>query len=133
MRPCRRSKPSKRPRPKGRLKPTPRPASTGAKRPKKGRRAKAAKREVRSDHKPGSALEREVQRLRRAQGRLERRLTAAVQEIGTLRQFEMRAQALESELARRAAEIAELRREREERSRKAGNLLGGASISSTPS
>jgi lipopolysaccharide biosynthesis protein len=74
-----------------------------------------------------------VQRLRRAQSRLERRLTAAVQEIGMLRQFEMRAQALESELARRAAEIAELRREREERSRKAGNPLGGASIVSTPS
>ncbi len=50
-----------------------------------------------------------------------------------LRQFEMRAQALEAEVARRDAEIAELRRERDERSRKAENLLGGASISSTPS
>ena len=138
MRPPRRNKSSKRPqskrsRAKRRLKPTPRRASTPTKRPKKGRRATTAKPEVRSDRKPGSALEREVQRLRRAQSRLERRLTAAVQEIGMLRQFEMRAQALESELARRAAEIAELRREREERSRKAGNPLGGASIASTPS
>ena len=133
MRPRRRNKSSKRPRPKRRLKPTPRGASTRPRRPKKGRRATTAKREVRSDRKPGSALEREVQRLRRAQSRLERRLTAAVQEIGTLRQFEMRAQALESELARRDAEITKLHREREERSRKAGSPLGDASISSAPS
>jgi hypothetical protein len=44
-------------------------------------------------------LEREVRRLRSARGRLERRLTAAVQEIGMLRQFEVRAQMLENELA----------------------------------
>jgi hypothetical protein len=87
----------------------------------------------RSDHKSASALEREVHRLRQARGRLERRLTAAVQEIGVLRQFDTRVQALEAEVARRDAEIAELRRERNERSREAGIPLGEGSIPSTPS
>src|SRR6516225_8707051 len=102
MRPRCRSKSSKRPMPKRRLKPTPRHT---AKRPKKtsraskATRAKAATRKVRSDRKPGSALEREVHRLRQARGRLERRLTEAVQEIGTLRQFEIRVQALQAEIA----------------------------------
>jgi hypothetical protein len=56
-----------------------------------------------------------------------------VQEIGVLRQLDSRVQALEAEVARRDAEIAALRRERNERSREAGFLLGEGSIPSTPS
>jgi hypothetical protein len=56
-----------------------------------------------------------------------------VQEIGVLRQLDTRVQALEAEVARRDAEITELRRERSERSRDAGILLGEGSIPSTPS
>jgi len=73
-----------------------------------------------------ASLERDVRRLRSARRQLERRLTAAVQEIGTIRQFEIRAQVLESELAKRDAEIDRLRTEREEQ------LGGTASIVSTP-
>jgi len=72
-----------------------------------------------------ASLEHDVRRLRSARRQLEKRLTAAVQEIGTIRQFEIRAQVLESELAKRDAEIGRLRTEREEQ-------LGGASIVSTP-
>jgi hypothetical protein len=113
------------------LNPIPRPKQ--AERAKEATGAKAAKRKVRSGRKPGSALEREVHRLRQARGRLERRLTEAVQEIGMLRQFETRVQALQAEVGRRDAEIAELRRERDERSRKSGSLLREGSIPTTPS
>jgi len=64
--------------------------------------------------------------LRMARGKLEHRLTAAVQEIGTLRHFELRVQALERQLQARDAEISRLRQEGEER-------LSGASIVATPS
>jgi hypothetical protein len=43
--------------------------------------------------------------------RLEQRLTEAVQEIGTLRQFELRARALEGALEKREEELAATRRE----------------------
>jgi chromosome segregation ATPase len=75
---------------------------------------------ARSQDRPAIAeLEREIRRLRAARSHLERRLTAAVQEIGTLRQFELRAQALE-------AELASVRGEHDGR-------LGGAMIVSAPS
>jgi hypothetical protein len=65
-------------------------------------------------------FEREIRRLRSARSKLERRLTAAVQEIGTLRQFELRATMLEGELQK-------LRRETEERIRTLESNPGGAS------
>jgi hypothetical protein len=85
------------------------------------------------DSKTALALEREVRRLRLARSRLERRLTATVQEIGMLRQFEIRARRLEAELARRDVEIERLRRERDERSREIEIRAAGASLPSTPS
>lgn len=62
----------------------------------------------RADRQALDALENQVQRLRAARGRLERRLTAAVQEIGALRQFELRVRILEADLAGRDREIARL-------------------------
>jgi hypothetical protein len=59
-----------------------------------------------------AAVERELRRLRRARSRLERQLTAAVQEIGILRQYEWRTAALEKEVRRRDDEIARLRDQR---------------------
>ena len=56
-----------------------------------------------------------MRRLRSARRRLEQRLTAAVQEIGMLRTFEMRAQMLENELAKRDVELSRLRAEMSER------------------
>ena len=50
-----------------------------------------------------------------ARGKLEHRLTAAVQEIGTLRQFELRVQMLERELQARDEEISRLRHQGDER------------------
>lgn len=55
------------------------------------------------------ALERKVRRLGAARRTLEQRLTAAVQEIGTLRHFELRVSQLEEEIRRRDAELAALR------------------------
>ena len=78
------------------------------------------------DHRAVEALEKQVRSLRMARGKLEHRLTAAVQEIGTLRHFELRVQALERQLQARDAEISRLRQEGEER-------LSGASIVATPS
>jgi hypothetical protein len=72
------------------------------------------------------ALERQVRSLRMARGKLERRLTAAVQEIGTLRHFELRVQILERQLQARDEEISHLRHQGDER-------LGGASIVGAPS
>ncbi|MEA2625878.1 MAG: hypothetical protein QOD06_1923 [Candidatus Binatota bacterium] len=60
-----------------------------------------------------ASIERELRRLRRARSRLERQLTAAVQEIGILRQYEWRTAALEKEVRRRDDEIARLRDQRE--------------------
>jgi hypothetical protein len=57
-------------------------------------------------------------------GRLERRLTAAVQEIGTLRNFELRVGILERQLRARDEEISRFRQERDER-------LGGPPIASS--
>ncbi len=54
-------------------------------------------------------LELKIRRLATARRKLEKRLTAAVQEIGTLRTFELRAAMLEAELGKRDAELAQLR------------------------
>lgn len=88
---------------------------------------------MRLDRQAFEALQKQVRRLRSARSRLERRLTAAVQEIGMLRQFELRVQMLEADLARRDQEIARLRREGEERAREGESRPGGASIVSAPS
>ena len=125
----RREKPSSRRTPKRKPKPKPRPAPKGTKRAKHPARTKRPlqkKRTKRSNRQTVDALERQVRRLGLARGKLERRLTAAVQEIGTLRQFEIRAQVLQAELARRDAEIEQLRREREERLRAFESRLGAA-------
>jgi predicted nucleic acid-binding Zn-ribbon protein len=132
MKPRRRGKSSKRPAPKRRERPSLRRAPKRAQAPRKTKRTKRAKSTASADRKAIAALEREIRRLRLARGRLERSLTAAVQEIGMLRQFEIRAQALEAELSRRDGLIAELRRERDERVREIDGL-GGTSIASTPS
>lgn len=79
--------------------------SVASKAPRRKRRAPraaatAVRNRSRSEDRRGIAeLEREIRSLRSARSYLERRLTAAVQEIGMLRQFELRAQALETELA----------------------------------
>lgn len=59
----------------------------------------------------------EIRRLRSQRARLEKRLTAVVQEIGILRQYEMRARMLEAEVERKKVEIGALRHEYEERIR----------------
>jgi len=96
-----------------------------AKKATKKRVAAPAKARSAIDREALAAAEGEVRRLRAARRRLEQRLTAAVQEIGTLRTFELRAQMLENELAKRDAELSRLRTEISDR-------LGGASIVSTP-
>ena len=87
--------------------------------------------------KPGRAaqqeeLERELRRLRAARAKLERRLTAAVQEIGTLRQWEIRATMLEGQLQKREQELVRLRQESEERIRELQSRLGGAAAAPAP-
>ena len=62
----------------------------------------------------------EVRKLRSARRNLEKQLTAAVQEIGLLRQYELKTKILESELEKRTAEVEELRRRAAERPREAG-------------
>ena len=103
-------------------------------RPKRARAATTKKKPVAARAKPRAkpidrealaAAEAEVRRLRSTRRRLEQRLTAAVQEIGTLRTFELRAQMLENELAKRDLELSRLRAENADR-------LGGASIVSAP-
>jgi len=79
------------------------------------------------------SLQKEVRRLRAARGKLERRLTSAVQEIGILRQLEFRIQSLENDLDKRDQEIARLRLERADQLNQLELRLGGASIVSTPS
>ena len=134
MKPRRREKVSNRRTPKRKPKPNPRPRLKRVKSAKAAWRVKGAKlaQRVSLDRKTALALEREVRRLRLARGRLERRLTATVQEIGMLRQFEIRARGLEAELARRDAEIEQLRRERDERLRETEIRIAGASSASTP-
>jgi DNA-binding XRE family transcriptional regulator len=134
MKPRRREKASNRRTPKRKPKPNPRPRLKRVKSAKAAKRVKRAKlaQRVSLDRKTALALEREVRRLRLARGRLERRLTATVQEIGMLRQFEIRARGLEAELARRDAEIEQLRRERDERLRETEIRIAGASSASTP-
>ena len=130
MKPRRREKASNRRTPKRKPKPNPRPRLKRVKSAKAAKRVKGAKlaQRVSLDRKTALALEREVRRLRLARGRLERRLTATVQEIGMLRQFEIRAKGL----ARRDAEIEQLRRERDERLRETEIRIAGASSASTP-
>jgi len=77
-------------------------------------------------------LERELRRLRAARAKLERRLTAAVQEIGTLRQWEIRATMLEGQLQKREQELVRLRQESEERIRELQSRLGGAAAAPAP-
>ncbi len=113
-----------------------RPAKTATKaraHPAGAARKKAAPRRARHDRQAWDALEREVRRLRAARARLERRLIAAVQEIGSLRQFEQRTQMLEAELARRDQEIAQRRREGEGHGGEVEERLGGTSNVSAPS
>lgn len=93
----------------------------------------ASPRQPRLDREALADFEKQVRRLRAARRTLERQLTTAVQEIGTLRQFELRATMLEAELEKRTAELARLRSESEERVRDLELRLGGASIVSTPS
>src|SRR5207244_10372638 len=92
---------------------------------KKPLAARAKRRPKPLDREALAAAEAEVRRLRSTRRRLEQRLTAAVQEIGTLRTFELRAQMLENELAKRDGELSRLRAEMSDR-------LGGASIVSAP-
>jgi hypothetical protein len=124
VRPARKPKPRATPRRKPRPKPR---ATKRARTTKKALTTRKAltKRRPPIDREAVAALESDVRRLRVARRRLEQRLTAAVQEIGMLRQFELRAQMLESQVAGRDAELARLRAENAER-------LGGASIVSTP-
>jgi hypothetical protein len=88
--------------------------------------ARKRKRAAPLDREAFAALEKLVRGLRSARGKLERRLTAAVQEIGMLRQFEARAEALERELGKRDDELARLQRA-------LAAQLGSASVVSTPS
>jgi hypothetical protein len=115
----------------GAKKKTPRRPSRTAGRPGRPRPAKAAAkkrhdrtraRRVTKRRKPATPrigreavdlLERKIRRLRSARARLERRLTEAVQEIGTLRQFELRARTLEGHLRKREEDLAAVRRELE--------------------
>ena len=99
--------------------------------------AKSSARMRQPPRKPGRAarqeeLERELRRLRAARAKLERRLTAAVQEIGTLRQWEIRATMLEGQLQKREQELARLRQESEERIRELESRLGGAAPAAAP-
>ena len=74
------------------------------------------------------SLQKEVRRLRAARGKLERRLTSAVQEIGILRQLEFRIQSLENDLDKRDQEIARLRLERADQLNQLELRLGGAMV-----
>ena len=105
------------------------PARRRAKPPRGAKRKappkRSAPRRPPIDREALATAEAEIRRLRSTRRRLEQRLTAAVQEIGTLRTFELRAQMLENELAKRDIELSRLRAE-------SGDRLGGASIVSTP-
>jgi hypothetical protein len=93
-------------------------------RPEPKPRVQAVARRNKRAAAPAEPSQKVVRSLQSARRRLERQLIAAVQEIGLLRQFEKRAAALETEVARRDAEIVRLRGELDVR-------LGGASIVST--
>ena len=90
----------------------------------RGRSAAKARRKARP-RPDREALEKTVKRLRAARAGLEHRLTAAVQEIGMLRQFELRTQVLEAELRKREADLLTARRELEAR-------RAGATVVSAP-
>jgi len=107
--PTKRSRTAARPRRArpGKLAPKKRRGRTRAPRAAKPRRRATA----RIGGKAVESLERKVRRLGSARARLERRLTEAVQEIGTLRRFELRARTLEGELRKREEELAAVRRE----------------------
>jgi chromosome segregation ATPase len=66
----------------------------------------------------------QVARLQAARRRLERRLVAAVQEIGMLRQYELRVAALEAEIQKRDADLADLKGRYESLE----SRLGGAAV-----
>jgi len=74
------------------------------------------------------SLQKEIRRLRAARGKLERRLTSAVKEIGMLRQLEFRIQSLENDLDKRDQEIARLRLERADQLSQLELRLGGAMV-----
>jgi hypothetical protein len=97
-----------------------RPAKIVAKKPRRATRAVTRKRRVpaskgatapRRPQETLEALARRIRRLGAVRARLERRLTEAVQEIGMLRRFELRARELEGELEKREEELATARRE----------------------
>lgn len=92
------------------------PTKRARKKPALRKKPKPARREVASPPAPSSA-QREITRLQNVRSRLERRLTALVQEIGYLRQYEMRTRILEAELKKRDQELETLRRQNEERIR----------------
>ena len=122
-----RKKPRRAARNTARKKPAPKKTAPKKVAPKKiaPRKKRPAARRPPVDRDALAALESEVRSLRSARRRLEQQLTEAVQEIGMLRQFELRAQMFENELAKRDHEVARLREELAER-------LGGASIVSAP-
>ncbi|MGH7856440.1 MAG: hypothetical protein ACREQY_03850 [Candidatus Binatia bacterium] len=85
-----------------------------------GTKAAAARKQkeaAQKKKKSGAAgeAEAELRRLQSARRKLERQLTAAVQEIGLLRQYETRARFLEAEVQKRDAQLADLRRQYEAR------------------
>jgi hypothetical protein len=124
----RRTKPSTKARPAPRrTKPKAKPRIVAKKKISRPTRAAEAAllARVAADREMIATLESEVRRLRSARRRLEQRLTAAVQEIGSLRQWELRAQMFENEVAKRDREISRLHAELADR-------LGGASIVSAP-
>ena len=86
-------------------KPTPRRGRAAAA-PRKAKKTKPPA--SRSKTPPPADLERLVRRLQGTRRRLERQLTAAVQEIGILRQWETRARMLEAELEKRDGRLRDL-------------------------
>ena len=83
-----------------------RPAKPRAKARPAKKRAVAAKKVV----KPEVDFERELKRERANRRKLEKRLTALVQELGQIRIYEVRCGMLEEELRKRDEELASLRR-----------------------
>ena len=80
-----------------------------AKRRAKARPAKQPAIVAKQAAKPAVDFERELRRERATRRRLEKRLTALVQELGQIRIYEVRCGMLEEELRRRDEELAALR------------------------
>ena len=71
---------------------------------------RVAKQTTAPTKKPIADLERELKRERAARRRLEKQLTALVQELGHVRHYEARSRVLEEELRRRDEELSTFRR-----------------------